>query len=131
MDEVRPNLRSKKRECRIPIQLQMAGDEDFMATLGPSTSRMGQVSFTEHSDSGSESDIDISDLINHSDKISSPVLASGRGASSNEGKGSLGDTQVSQNDINQQILSQLASLGDRLTNVVSNQSKFTKKTVHA
>ena len=52
MDEVRYNLRSKKRECQIPIQLQMAGDEDFMATLGPSTSRMGQVSFTEHSDSG-------------------------------------------------------------------------------
>ena len=36
MDEARYNLRSKRRECQIPIQLQMAGDEDFMATLGPS-----------------------------------------------------------------------------------------------
>ena len=68
MDEARDNLISKRRECRIPIQLQMAGDEDFMATLGLPTSRMGQVSFTEHSHSGSESDIDVSVLINHSDK---------------------------------------------------------------
>ena len=42
----------------------------------------------------------------------------------------MGDTQVSQNDINQLILSQLARLGDRLTNIESNQAKFTKKTVH-
>ena len=102
-----------------------------MATLGPSTSLMGQVSFIEHSDPGSDSDIDISDLINHSDKISSPVLASGGGAGSSEGQCPLGaegggDPHVSQNDINQQILTQLASLVDRLI-----QAKFTKKTVHS
>ena len=40
MDEARYDLTSKRRECWIPILLQMAGDEDFMVTLGPSTSRM-------------------------------------------------------------------------------------------
>ena len=88
------NLRSKRREWCIPIQLQMAGDKDFMATLRFSTSRMGQVSFSKHSDSGSESDIDVSDLMNHSDKIFPPVLAFGSAASSNEWQGSLGAAGV-------------------------------------
>ena len=55
-----------------------------MVTLGPSTSRMGQMSFTEHADSGSKSDIDVLDLINHSDKISSTILILVCGAGSND-----------------------------------------------
>ena len=65
MEDKTYNLRSKKKEGTIPIQLQLASDEDFMATLRPSTS--GQVFESEHTDS-SDSDIDISDLINHSDQ---------------------------------------------------------------
>ena len=131
MDEARYNLKLKRREGHIPIQPQMAGDEDFLATLGHSTSRIGQVSFTEHSDSGSESNIDVSDLINHSDKISSPVLASVGGAVSTEVQSSLdprsrGNKNISQNDINHQILTQLANLGTDCT-----QSKLIKKTAHS
>ena len=65
MEDKRYNLRSKKKECSISIQLQLALDEDFMARLGPSTS--GQVFYSEHTD-WSESDIDISDMINHLDQ---------------------------------------------------------------
>ena len=65
MKDKRYNLRSKKKECSISIQLQLASDEDFMAALRPSTS--GQVSYSEHTDSR-VSDIDISDMVNHSDQ---------------------------------------------------------------
>ena len=41
MEYNRYNLSSKKKECSMPIQLQLASDEDFMAALRPSTS--GQV----------------------------------------------------------------------------------------
>ena len=58
-------MRSKKKEYSIPIQLQLASDEDFMVALRPSTS--GQVFESEHTDL-SDSDIDISDLINHSNQ---------------------------------------------------------------
>ena len=59
MEPTRYNLRPTRRECRIPVQLQLATDEDFVTASG---SRMesvqaGQV-FSERSDS--ESDIDLS-----------------------------------------------------------------------
>ena len=56
MEDKRYNLRSKKKECSIPIQLQLASDEDFMAALRPSTS--GHVFESEHTDL-SDSDIDV------------------------------------------------------------------------
>ena len=115
MEDKTYNLRSKKKEGAIPIQLQLARDEDFMAALRPSTS--GQVFESEHTDS-SDSNIDISDLINHSDQnLSDPV---NRNAETFPGRrqgsaiqGTSTDS-VSQNDINTQILQQLSSLGDRL-----------------
>ena len=115
MEDKTYNLRSKKKEGTIPIQLQLASDEDFMAALRPSTS--GQVFESEHTDS-SDSDIDISDLINHLDQnLSDPVnknadLFPGRGQGS--AIQSTSTDSVSQNDINRQILQQLSSLGDRL-----------------
>ena len=50
------NLRSKKKECCIPIQLQLASEEHFIVALRPST--FGQVFESEHT-AMSDSDIDI------------------------------------------------------------------------
>ena len=83
MEDKRYNLRSKKKECSIPIQLQLASDEDYMAVLIPSTS--GQVFESEHTDS-SDSDIDISDFINYSAQIFSD-LRSSRDAGISDGQG--------------------------------------------
>ena len=56
-------------------------------------------------------------------------MSSGSGASPNEGQGSSGapswgGIHVTQNDINQQIVKELASLDNRLNNITSNQAKF-------
>ena len=59
--DARYNLRSTKRECNIPVQLQLAKDDDFLALA--SSSGTGQVFDSEHS-----ADIDISVLLKHSNK---------------------------------------------------------------
>ena len=68
MNEGRYNLRSKKGECCIPIQHQLASDADFLTTLreGPVSSQSGQVGSTNLSDS--QSDIDIDALVDRSDQ---------------------------------------------------------------
>ena len=116
--DARYNLRSSKRECHIPVQLQLEKDDDFLAQTLASSSGTGQVFDSEHSDD-SISDIDISGLLNHSDqKLSSPPVdsvkgvgagGSGRSASGLGGRGS--DGSVFRNDINQIILAQLSSPG--------------------
>ena len=127
------NLRSSKWEDHIPVQLQLVKDDDILAeTLA--SSRAVQVSDSEHSDD-SLSDIDISALLNHSDKkLSSPSVdsvkgagagGSGLSASGSGGRGSNGS--VSQNDINQIILS-LSSLGERLDSMEKNYVKGLPKT---
>ena len=131
MEQKTYNLRSKKAECSIPIQLQLASDEDFMAALRPSTS--GQVFGSDHADS-SDSDIDISELINHSDQnLSDPVIRgevfTGGGQVPDSPGGS--SDSVSQNDINRQILQQLTSLGDRLSVIEGTRPKTHKKTSDA
>ena len=75
--DARYNLRSSKRECHIPVQLQLVKDDDFLAeTLASSGAR--QVSDFDHSD---DSLSDISALLNHSDqKLSSPSIDSVKGA---------------------------------------------------
>ena len=78
MNEARYNLRNRG-ECRIPIQLQLASDVDFLTASGEGadSSQSGQV-VTHLSDSGS--DIDISALIEHSDQnLSSSPTHSGPG----------------------------------------------------
>ena len=123
MEDKRYNFRSKKTEYTIPIQLQLASDEDFMDALRPSAS--GQVFESEHTDS-SDSDIDISDLINHSDQnLSDPVIRSE--VFPGKGQGPVnqhvsGENSVSQNDINRQIWQQLNSLGDRFA-AIENTTK--------
>ena len=113
-----------RRECHIPVQLQLAGDDEFLANSLRSHSGIGQVFVSDDSDTSS-SDIDISALL-ESDQNSSPQpSASGTGARSHDlgqgprsggGSGKNLDT-VSQNDINQIILSQLSALGDRLDKI--------------
>ena len=75
MNDARYNLRNRG-ECRIPIQLQLASDVDFLTASGEvaGSSQSGQV-VTDLSDSGS--DIDISGLVEHSDQnlSSSPVIS--------------------------------------------------------
>ena len=108
MEHKQYNLRSKKKECSIPIQLQLASDEDFMAALRPSTSE--QVFESDHTDS-SDSDIDVSDLIKHSNQnLSDPVSrdaeafpGGGQGPANQE----VSNDSISQNDISRQILQQL------------------------
>ena len=129
--DARYNLRSTKREHHIPVQLQLLDDADFMAeTLR--TTRPGQVSDLEHSDD-STSDINISALLDHSDQnLSSCPTHSDKGAgaggsgSASRAGGARGTGNiVSQNEINQIILAQLNSLGDRLDNMEKNKVKKT------
>ena len=117
MKDKKYNLRSKKKECSIPIQLQLASLEDFMAALRPSTSR--QVFESDHTDS-SDSDIDVSDLIHsdHSDQNLSDPASRDAEAFPGGGQGpvnhGISSDSVSQNDINRQILHQLSNLMDCL-----------------
>ena len=71
----RYNLRSGKRECHIPVQLQLARDEDFLTGSLEASGQAGQVSDSDQSDING-SDIDISALLNTSEQnspMSSPV----------------------------------------------------------
>ena len=71
----RYNLGSGKRECHIPVQLQLARDEDFLTGSLEAFGQAGQVSDSDQSDI-SGSDIDLSALLNTSEQnssISSPV----------------------------------------------------------
>ena len=62
MEASRYNLRSNRRACSIPVQLQLATDDEFlMASRGHMESAQGGQVFSELSDS--ELDIDISDFI--------------------------------------------------------------------
>ena len=103
--------------------------------LGASHPSPGQVSFNQ-SDSTSSSGLDVSALLNTSDKIcSSPDFRSDKSAKPTghalvsgcvrtEGRD---QTNASQADINKQILSQLSRLGDRLTNIEKVQQQACKK----
>ena len=84
MQNKRHNLRSKKKESSIPKQLQLASNEDFMAALRHSTS--WQVSYSEHTYL-SDSDTDISDMINHSDKNSLDPVSGDVKGSTGQGQG--------------------------------------------
>ena len=76
MEANRYNLRSNRRERSIPVQLQLATDEDFMmASRSRMESAQARQVFSELSDS--ESDIDISDFTRSSDQNLS-LIASGR-----------------------------------------------------
>ena len=104
-----------------------------MAALRPSTS--GQVFESEHTDS-SDSDIDVSELIDHSDQNLSDPVYSDAEAFPGHGQGpanqGTSNDSVSQNDINRKILQQLGSLGDRLAVIKgSTRSKPYKKTSDA
>ena len=111
MNEGRSNLRSNRGECRIPIQLQLASDADFLSMSGDraDSSQSRQVGFTDLSDSGS--DIDIDALIDHSEQNLSPnshgfdhqVHKTDKGQAS-QASGS-NQAAMDQNHINSQILS--------------------------
>ena len=64
----RYNLRSGKRECHIPVQLQLEGDDRFLIDMLEASSHARQVSDSDHSDTG-ESDIDISGLLHFSNQF--------------------------------------------------------------
>ena len=118
MNEGRYNLRNRG-ECRIPIQLQLASDVDYLTASGEGadSSHSGQV-VTDLSDS--RSDIDISALIEHSDQtLSSSPVVSGHGVQkARQGQASQASGSnvalMEQQHINTQILSQLSALGARL-----------------
>ena len=106
-------------------------------TLGASHPSPGQVSFNQ-SNSTSESDLDMSGLLNTSDQIcSSPDFKSDKGARSaghthDSGRvwtDSRAPKSPSQADINKQILFQFSRLGDRLTNIEKAQKQTCKKSV--
>ena len=129
----RYNLRSGKRECHIPVQLQLAGDEDFLTGSLEASGQAGQVSDSDQSDI-SGSDIDISTLLNTSEQnspISSPVKGKTHTTKSGQMSQGLGEggssDHVTQNDINHIILSQLTALGERLANIENNH-RVPKKT---
>ena len=132
MNEGRYNLRNRG-ECRIPIQLQLASDVDFLTASGKGadSSKSGQV-VTDLSDSGS--DIDISALIEHSDQnLSSSPVVSGHGVQkARQGQASQASGSnvalMEQQHINTQILSQLSALGARLDSMENSMKKTVRKT---
>ena len=125
MEGTRYNLRSNRRECSIPVQLQLATDEDFMMASRShmESPQAGQV-FSELSDS--ESDIDISDFIRSSDQNLSPISSDKQGALTGGGRDSapsVSGSNFSTSDqaaINQKILQQLNALGQRLDSTEKN-----------
>ena len=131
MNEGRYNLRDRG-ECRIPIQLQLASDVDFLTASGEGadSSQSGQV-VTDLSDSGS--DIDIA-LIEHSDQnLSSSPVVSGHGVQkARQGQASQASGSnialMEQQCINTQILSQLSALGARLDSMENSMKKMVRKT---
>ena len=120
MEVTRYNLRSKRRECSIPVQLQSATDDDFMTA---SWSLMESV-FSELLDS--ESDIHISDFIRSSDQNFSPIFwdkqsaLTGGGRDSAPGTSGSNSSTSDQTVINQKILQQLNALGQRLDSIEKN-----------
>ena len=130
----RYNLQSGKRECHIPVQLQLARDEDFLTGSLEASGQAGQVSDSDQSDI-SVSDIDISALLNTSEQnspISSPVkgkLHTTQSGQMSQGLGEGGGVfgPCHKNDINHIILSQLTALGERLANIENNH-RVPKKT---
>ena len=123
MEERKYNLRSGRRqEHIIPIQLQMASDADFISqSLGSSHPTPGQAFLFDQSQSTSESELDISGLMEESDFNSSRSdrdvhFKHEKSACSSclSGQSDPNSDTVSQNDINKKILAQLQSLGDRL-----------------
>ena len=133
------NLRSNRRqETRIPTQLQLVEDEDFITqSLGSGHPTAGQVSLFDSSIDTSESDLDLSDMLKHSGRdfqnYPPTVLASDPDARS----GGIGqvpsssghkNANLSYNDINEKILHQLSTLGDRLTKIEKRESSIGKKT---
>ena len=132
MNEARYNLRNRG-ECRIPIQLQLVSDVDFLTASGEGadSSQSGQV-VTDLSDSGS--DIDISALVEHSDQnLSSNPIVSGPGVQkARKGQASqasgLNVVLMEQQHINTQILTQLSALGARLDSMENSMKKPVKKT---
>ena len=131
MNEARYNLRNRG-ECRIPIQLQLASDVDFLMASGEGadSSQSGQV-VTDLSDSGS--DIDISALIEHSDQnLSSSPTHSGLGVQKDKGQASQASGSnvglMEQQHINAQILTQLSTLGARLDSMENSMKKPVRKT---
>ena len=114
------NLRSNRTECSIPVQLQLATAEDFVmeARSQMESDQAGQV-FSELSDC--EPDIDLSDLIWHSDQNLSPIIIDRQSAFSAGGGASVPSTSVSSTSekaaINPKILDQLNALGQRLGSI--------------
>ena len=132
MNEARYNLRNRG-ECRIPIQLQLASDVDFLMASGEGadSSQSGQV-VTDLSDSGS--DIDISALIEHSNQnLSSSPTHSGpdvqkarKGQTSQASGSNVG--LMDQQHINAQILTQISALRARLDSMENYVKKPVRKT---
>ena len=129
INESRYNLRSNRGEYRIPIQLQLASDTDFLTVSGdrPDSSQSRQVAFTDLSDSGS--DIATDALIDHSDQNLSPHSHVFEQRVHNAGKdlepqaSGSNHTSTDQN----QILAQFSALGARLDSMESSL-KTVKKT---
>ena len=125
MEATRYNLRSNRRECSIPVQLQLATDDDFMTASRShmESAQAGQV-FSELSDS--ESDIDISDFIRRSDQNFSPVSSDKQSTLTGGGRdsvpGTLGSNSSTSDQavINKKILQQLNALGQRLDSIEKN-----------
>ena len=133
MEEKKYNLRSGRRqEHVIPIQLQVASDDDFLSqTLGASHPTPRQVSLSDQSRSTSESELDISGILQDSDQdfsVSDRDVHFKRKSSGGSRLAVQSDpnsVHISQNDINKQILAQLQVLGSRLDSL---EQKPVKKT---
>ena len=136
MEATRYKLRSNRRECSIPLQLQLTTDDDFMMASRShmESAQAGQV-FSELSDS--ESDIDISDFIHSSDKKFSPISSdkqsalTGGGGDSAPGTSGSNSSTSDQAVINQKILQQLNALGQRLDSIEKNTLSNTGAKVRA
>ena len=124
MEASRYNLRSNRRECSIPVQLQMATNEEFvMASRSHMESAQAGQVFSELLDSGS--DIDLSDFIRSLDQIC-PLLflinsaLTAAGGDSVPGTSGSNSSTSDQAAINPNIQQQLNALGQRLDSIEKN-----------
>ena len=106
----------------------------YQTGIGHPASR--QVSFSDTTSRTSESDLNISQLLQNSDRdldiSSSAAFESGKDAESRHchtsGASVPDDSNIGRNHINQQILTHLSALGERLSNIENLKLRNWKKT---
>ena len=115
------NLRSKADPIKVPIQLQLNNDTEFLSQL-LQTNNQAQRLTAEESDSSDESDLNCSDIIENSDGEKTGEQETLKSDNADE---TAPDSAAVQQLINSQILSQLQTISHRLDKIEQTRGKKT------